>query len=311
MLLGVKAPRKRGQLCRVGWPSFHPAPTRGPTARGERASDELPRGRLQIPSDGLTPLIARAVDFARAGMALIDELRSAGESAVTLPEWTVVRLHFVAASTFHSGLLCLWMPETSLAASGLIRGLLEVWSHLIFISDDTEGGDARCRALRYERGALREWTDTVLKAPGYLDTASWQANHDERQRDFDKMWKEFGCKGQLRTRSQVFATLAAVAKEPTMEWIPGVWSASSASNHAYGVDFMLDARGTNTRLVWALPSQRASWLALLVAAYDYLTVTGATILARGDARIDAFQAAAGALLHDDVLVRINNKEFDG
>lgn len=265
----------------------------------------------EIPSDELTPLIARAVDLGHAGMALIDELRTEDGTGATLPESTVVRLHFVAASTFQSGLLCLWMPETSLASYGLIRGLLEVWSHLIFISDDSQGGDARCRALRYERGALKEWSDTVLKAPDYYDTVAWQERHDERTRDIGEMWKECGCTGQPRTRRHVAATLSVMAKEPTMEWIPGVWSASSASTHAFGVDFLLDSHGTETQLVWALPSQRASWFAFLVAAYDYLTVTGATILAKGDNRIDAFQATAGALLKDDHLKRVAQREFDG
>lgn len=100
-----------------------------------------------VPSDELTPLIAWAVDLGHAGMALIDELRTEDGTGATLPESTVVRLHFVAASTFQSGLLCLWMPETSLASYGLIRGLLEVWSHLIFISDDMQvvtPGVGRC-----------------------------------------------------------------------------------------------------------------------------------------------------------------------
>ena len=80
-----------------------------------------------LPSDELTSFIARGIDVCHAGMGLIDELRTEGGTGATLPESTVVRLHFVAASTFQSGLLCLWMPETSLASYGLIRGLLEVW----------------------------------------------------------------------------------------------------------------------------------------------------------------------------------------
>lgn len=267
--------------------------------------------RPEVPRDELTPLIARAVDLGHAGMALIEELRTEEGRGATLPESTVVRLHFAAASTFHSGLLCLWMPETSLASYGLIRGLLEVWSHLIFISDDSQGGDARCRALRYERGALREWSDTVLKAPSYLDTATWEARHDERARHIEQMWKECGCAGQPRTRKHVDATLKTMSSEPTMEWIPGVWSASSAATHAYGVDFLLHSRGDETRLVWALPSQRANCLAFLVAAYDYLTMTGATILARGDQRIDASQVTAGVLLKDEHCGRIARGEFDG
>ena len=267
--------------------------------------------RSEVPRDELTPLIARAADLGHAGMTLIDELRTEDGIGATLPESTVVRLHFVAASTFQSGLLCLWMPKTSLASYGLIRGLLEVWSHLIFISDDTQGGDARCRALRYERGALKEWSDTVLKAPGHLDMAAWQKRHAERERDIGEMWKECGCTGQPRTRKHVGATLKTMSSEPTMEWIPGVWSASSASTHAYGVDFLLDTHGIETRLVWALSSQRASWFAFLVAAYDYLTVTGATILAKGDKRIHAFHATGEALLKDDRLARIARGEFDG
>lgn len=264
----------------------------------------------EIPSDELTPLIARGIELCHAGMGLIDELRSEAGTGATLPESTIVRLHFVAASTFQSGLLCLWMPETSLASYGLIRGLLELWSHLIFISDDAQGGDSRCRALRYERGALKEWSDAVVKAPGYLDTSGWKERHDERERDIGQLWKECGCTGQPRTRKHVDATLKAMAKELTMEWIPGVWSASSASTHAYGVDFLLHSQGDETSLVWALPSQRASWFAFLVAAYDYLTVTGATILARGDQRIDAFQTTAGALLRDENLAQISRGEFD-
>jgi hypothetical protein len=96
-----------------------------------------------------------------------------------------------------------------------------------------------------------------------------------------------------------------------MEWIPGVWSASSAATHAFGVDFLLHSSGTETRLVWALPSQRASWFAFLVAAYDYLTVTGAAILAIGDQHIDAFHATAGALLSDEHLAGVAGGQFDG
>ena len=54
-----------------------------------------------------------------------------------------------------------------------------------------------------------------------------------------------------------------------------------------------------------------SWFAFLVAAYAYLTVTGATILAKGDQRIDAFQATAVGLLKDDCLARIAHGDFDG
>jgi hypothetical protein len=264
----------------------------------------------EVSSDVMTPLIARATDLCDAGIELIDALRSDEATGATMPESTVVRLHFVAVSTYRSGLLCLWMPETSLAAYGLIRGLLEVWAHLTFIADDRASGDARCRALRYERGALNEWAYTVLKAPAYIDTEAWQTRHNERKKDVDELWTAWGCQGAPRTWRHVKATLNALAKEPTMEWIPGVWSASSASTHAFGVDFLLDSRGSETKLVWALPSQRAAWLGFLVATFDYLTVTAASILAKGDRRIDVFQETARELVEDEVLRSIARQDFD-
>jgi hypothetical protein len=273
-------------------------------------SDDGGMAQQEFPSDVMTPLIACATDLCDAGIELIDALRSDEATGATMPESTVVRLHFVAVSTYRSGLLCLWMPETSLASYGLIRGLLEVWAHLTFIADEREGGDARCRALRYERGALSEWADTVLKAPAYIDRVAWHARHDERKKNIDGLWTEWGCSGARRTWRHVNATLNALAKEPTMEWIPGIWSASSASTHAFGVDFLLDSRGSETKLVWSLPSQRAAWLGFLVATFDYLTVTAASILAKGDDRIDAFQETAREFLEDEVLRSIARQEFD-
>ncbi len=175
----------------------------------------------EIPHDVLTPLIGRATDLCDAGMELIDSLRAENGTGATMPESTLVRLHFVASSTYRSALLCLWMPETSLAAYGLTRGLLEIWAHLAFIADDASGGDARCRALRYERGALAEWSATMKKAPDSYDRDTWQVRHDERQRDVDALWDEFCCKGSPRTRSHVKSTLDSLSKQPTMGWIPG------------------------------------------------------------------------------------------
>jgi len=264
----------------------------------------------EIPHDVLTPLIGRATDLCDAGMELIDSLRAENGTGATMPESTLVRLHFAASSTYRSALLCLWMPETSLAAYGLTRGLLEIWAHLAFIADDASGGDARCRALRYERGALAEWSATMKKAPDSYDRDTWQVRHDERQRDVDALWDEFCCKGSPRTRSHVKSTLDSLSKQPTMGWIPGVWSASSAATHAYGVDFTLHSRDGTTELVWALASQRATWLAFAVASFDYLTVTAANLLGEGEPRINIFQQAARGLLEDEMLGRVARREFD-
>jgi hypothetical protein len=266
--------------------------------------------RPEPPTDVLTPLIAGATDLCDAGTKLIDALRSNGGTGATLPESTVVRLHFVAASTYRSGILCLWMAETSLASYSLIRGLLEIWAHLTFIERDSFGGSAACRALRYERGAMSEWSSSLKKAPGYYDSASWQASHDEKKNDIDGLWRDLECTGAPRTRNHVKQTLDLLAKESNMEWIPGMWSASSASTHAYGVDFMMDSSKGETEFVWASPSQRASWFAFTVATFAYLTVTAAGILSSGDVRIASFHGRARELLDDNVLRRIARHEFD-
>jgi hypothetical protein len=96
-----------------------------------------------------------------------------------------------------------------------------------------------------------------------------------------------------------------------MEWLPGAWSASSASTHTFGADFMLDSRGEQANLVWALPSQRASWFALLVTSFAYVTVTAAKILAPGDERIAAFDQRARGLIDAPDLRRIAHADADG
>ena len=262
--------------------------------------------------DVMTPLIAEATDLGEAAFALIDASRSDEGAEAALPETTVVRLHLVAASTYRSGLVCLWMPETSLASYGLMRGLLEAWAHLHFIADDEAGGDARCRALRYERGALDEWADVGKKVPeGYLGKTAAQRARDERRGDLDRLWSECGCTGATRTRHDVAPTLRTLAHEPNLEWLPGAWSASSVSTHAYGVEFLLDTRGGQIEVVWALPSQRATWFTLLVTAFAHITSTAATILAQGDERITAFEQSARRLLDAPTLRRIAQGDADG
>jgi hypothetical protein len=244
-------------------------------------------------------------------MALIDSLREESTTQATFPESTVVRLHFVAVSFYRSALLCLSTPETSLASYGLIRSLLEVWAHLAFIGDKTAGGDAECRSLRYERGALAEWESSMIKVPDSDTLNTARTAHDERAADVESLWRELGCRGPVRKRQHVEGTLRELAKLPTMEWIPGVWSSSSAATHAYGVDFLLHVRNGVTELLWAVPSQRSSWLAFATATYSYLTVTASNILREGDPRINIFQGEIAVFLKSDDMRRIAEKEFDG
>lgn len=119
----------------------------------------------------LLTLIDRANEFADRGLALIDGLRPEEMTGATLPDATVWKLHLVATINYRAGLACLRQPETSLGAFTLLRGLLEAWAHLDFIQDNTAGDDARCRALRFERGMSREWANSVRVAPPGFDQA--------------------------------------------------------------------------------------------------------------------------------------------
>jgi len=105
--------------------------------------------------------------------------------------------------------------------------------------------------------------------------------------------------------------LGMTSREPNLEWLPGAWSASSVSTHAYGVEFLLDTRGGQIEVVWALPSQRATWFTLLVTAFAHITSTAATILAQGDERITAFEQRARRLLDAPTLRRIAQGDADG
>jgi hypothetical protein len=247
-------------------------------------------------ADLLVPLLTRAEYVCDAGIALIDLLRGEEATEATFPESTVARLHFVAVSSYRSALLCLSTPETSLASYGLIRSLLEVWAHLHFIGDKM-AGDSRCRALRYEQGALAEWEVSIRKAPENDALVIAHEAHAKRAADVESLWQELGCSGKPRTRKHVDNTLNKLATLPKMDWIPGVWSASSASTHAYGVDFLLHVRNGVTELLWAIPSQRTGWLAFATATYSYLTVTACNILGEGDARINVFQGEVGVFLN--------------
>jgi hypothetical protein len=260
------------------------------------------------------PLLNRAAELGDRGHALVDEFLPENVMFGSMPEGAVYRLHLVGTANYRAGVLCLRHPETSIGAFALLRGLLEVWSHLTFIGDDTARGDARCRALRYEFGAMREWVSSVYVAPPAFDKDAWKTQHDEKRAELEALWRTFGCEGRPgkpRTRSHVVATLKTLAEEPGMDWITAIWGATSATDHMYGVDFALEDRGDGTsELVWALPRYRAAWLTWLAAAYGYLTKTAASILRPANLTINRFHEDMRELVTDPVLQRSMEGEYD-
>jgi len=262
----------------------------------------------------LTPLLNRAADLSDAALALVDSHLPDGMIFATMPQGTIFRLHVAGTATYRSGLVCLRSPETSVGAFSLLRGLLEAWSHVAFIFDPREGGDPRCRALRFERGSMNEWSNSVRVPPAGFDHATWQRSHGEKEQEIERMWQSFGCgTAHPRTRKHVDQTLKALAKEPTMDWITGVWRSTSATVHMYGADFAFDSQGdSHSELVWALPRFRATWLAFLVAAYSYLTTTSVAVLVAGHIPDEAhrFHEEMRTLIEDEAIKRMLSGYYD-
>jgi hypothetical protein len=259
----------------------------------------------------LLPFLDQAHALSNQGLALIDQLRPEELDGATMPAATAYRLHLVSTISYRSAVVCLEEPETSLSAYTLLRGLLEAWSHLSFIKDGGPVGDARCRALRFERGVRKEWEDSMRAAPTGFDRNAWSTQNEENKRDVEALWVEFGCKGANRTQANVRQTLKTLAEQPGMEWIDAVWQTTSATTHMYGVEFALMSRGDGTsEVVWALPSSRATWLMFLAAAYGYVTTTAAEILRPGAPATVEFHEAVRSLAENRELRKALAGDYD-
>ncbi len=258
----------------------------------------------------LTPLLDHAAKLSFDAMRLIDELLDPDCTFGTMPDAVIYRLHLAATSTYRGGIFCLRVPETSVNAYSLLRGLIEAWSHLEFIADASAGGEIGCRALRYEMGATHQWSNVLHAAPSYFDKGAWLLGHDDKKQELQKLWGECGCSGRLRSYSDVEQTLKVPAARQGMEWVHGVWRSSSATVHMYGTDFLLATKGDTTRLVWALPSHRAPWLAFLVSAYSFLSITALKILNEDDSRIVEFHERGRVLAEEPLLRQIAGQMFD-
>jgi len=190
----------------------------------------------------------------------------------SMPEIPVWRLHLAATSTFLGVLQCLRTRHSSLGAFSLLRGLIEAWTHLYFIADNSEADTAAIRAIRFEAGVLSEWA-SVKKAMN-PDT-----DYDELQRDNDATILRLciaNGRNELpkrRTYKDVNPTLQKMAKFPTLERLELIHSASSVAVHASAADFLLETTTTGVTVVWASPGRRCAWLQMAIMCYDYLTIS--------------------------------------
>jgi hypothetical protein len=144
---------------------------------------------------------ARLLDLADALAAYaqgeIAHLLPTGADHTTMPEIAVWRLHVAATASFLSIVQCLRTAKTSLGGYILIRGLIEVWSHLDYIADDTEGGNKALRAIGFEDGILGEWDTTVPKIP-----LARRPRHGpiRPNPELVKLWNANGCRRRPNTK---------------------------------------------------------------------------------------------------------------
>lgn len=146
-------------------------------------------------------LLERAYALSNEALSLMGSLLPDDMTFATMPEASVQKLHLSATAKYRAGLACLQSAETSVGAYSLLRGVLEAWSHIAFIADSAEGGDARCRALRYERGALREWDGNIhVRLPASMLTRGRRATKTISPRSTG-CGKRAAAAGRLRGRA--------------------------------------------------------------------------------------------------------------
>lgn len=243
-----------------------------------------------------------AASFGEIVHGAVASLHPPDVSLAQMPESTAWRLHLTATASYQASIQCLRARHSSLGGYIVLRGLLEAWSHLDFIADDSQGGSSALRAIRYELGAHQEWEDSAHDAPdGHPSPLIAQDNHEVMLR----LWAEKGGEGNpaLRGRKHVQATLTAVAAREDLDWLRGLYRSTSATAHMFGVNFLLQSQGDATAVVWATPAQRCSWLAEATACFDYLSRTAVGLMGGEDIeemRV-AFNQGAHAIVDDPVM----------
>jgi hypothetical protein len=251
-------------------------------------------------------LVDEAALLSDGALMILDRLLPEDMTFGTMPHATIQQLHLASTINYRAALACLRQAETSLAAYGLLRGLLEAWAHIDFIADDSQGGDARCRALRYERGAAQDLLDNLQAAPLGFDPSAWKTTHAENQQAIDDLWRDLGCaNAKPRSRRHVEGTLKAISDRLMLDWVLPAWRSASAVVHMFGEDYIFDHDDKgNSHLVWALPRFRAAWLAFLAAAYGYLTVTSAQVLDLHDPEVLAFHEEVRSIAEHNEIRRL-------
>jgi len=206
-----------------------------------------------------------------ANQALLDVLMP-GVRPESMPQIPVWRLHLGATSTFMGVLQCLSTRFSSLGAFSLLRGLIEAWTHLYFIADDSEPDTPAIRAIRFEAGVLYEWASVDREMNQETDYDKLVKGHDKT------ILKLCIANGRTtlpkhRTYKDVNRTLEKMAKSPALDRLELLHTASSVAVHMSASDYLLETTSTSVTVVWASPARRCAWLQMAIMCYDYLTIS--------------------------------------
>lgn len=220
----------------------------------------------------------------------------------SMPEIPVWRLHLAATSTFVGIIQCLRTRTASLGAFSLLRGMIEAWTHLFFIADESEPDSPALRAIRFEAGVLSEWASVKKKMNPELDYAEIMRRDHE---GVMKLWIANGGKGEpkRRTYKDVNRTLGKMAKSPELESLEIIHASSSVAVHMSAADFLLESNALGVTVIWASEARRCAWLRLAIICFDYLTTSALASVPNhhGEASAQDLRARWLAIYNDPLL----------
>ncbi len=204
------------------------------------------------------------------------------------PEATAARQMLVITPQYRGALLTLGDAQASLTALGLMRPLIETWTHLYFISHGPPK-EAACRALRLEVG----WATDLVGLVRVQHREDQLRIAERRLAELEELRRTRGCRGGSRDYGDVGATVKQMAGELDVTFLPDAWRSSSQIVHAAGWDWTVESN-IDGRLspVSPKPSQRATWLRQLVILYAQVTQT--------------YLLVAGADLHSPTVLTLWN-----
>jgi hypothetical protein len=222
--------------------------------------------------DRFSKLLDIAKDNIRRSNLAVQENVLPEVDRYSMPQIPVWRLHLGATATFLGIIQCLRTRQSSLGAFSLLRGLIEVWTHLYFIADESESGSSALRAIRFEAGVLSEWASVEVKM-------NPKANYEEIMRkdqtSIMKLWNANGGKDQpqRRTYKHVKPTLERMAKSPDLKELGLIHASSSVAVHMSASDFLLESSTSGVTVIWASEPSRCAWFQLAIMSFDNLTMS--------------------------------------